>query len=74
MPPAELAGIVALAIVVVRESFALVRNVQSRLNGTGNNQVMQTVQVEITRLRDQMLILSTAVATIQGEMIRRGKE
>lgn len=73
MPPAELAGVVALAIVVVREAFAMVKTIQARRNGTGNDQVMRTVQDEISRLRDQMLSVSTAVAMLQGEFLRRGK-
>lgn len=71
MPPAEVAGMAALAIVVVREAFSLLRWTHARRNGTGTDQVMRTVQDEISRLRDQMLIVSTAVATLQGEMIRR---
>ena len=76
MPPAELAGIVALAVVVVREAFAMVRGIQARRNGTNGEQVMRTVQAEILRLRNQMEALTTEVATIKGrcDLLFQGRE
>ena len=76
MPPAELAGVVALAIVVVREAFGMVRGVQARRNGTNGEQVMRMVQAEILRLRNQMEALTTEVATIKGrcDLLFQGRD
>lgn len=72
MGTAELAGVVALAIVVVREAFSMVRGLHQRRNGNSDGQRLKNIEDEILRLRDRTLKTDDAVATLKAwvDMIR----
>jgi hypothetical protein len=72
MGPTEVAGIVALAIVVVREAFSMVRGLHQRRNGNSDSQRLKSIESEILRLRDRTLKTDETVTTLKAwvEMIR----